>query len=61
MRMMQSSRIGLGEYISPSDIKQGSLGDCYFLSSLSCLAVIPERILKLFVTKKFNQNGIYCV
>jgi hypothetical protein len=30
--------------ISPTDIKQGSCADCYFLSSISSLAEFPERI-----------------
>ena len=33
---------------SPTDIKQGQLGDCYLLSALSALAEDPERIRKLF-------------
>lgn len=40
------------------DIKQGELGDCYFLSSLSALAEIPEIIKKIFITKSYQQNGI---
>ena len=36
--------------ITPSDIKQGELGDCYFLSALSVLAEVPDRISKLFNT-----------
>lgn len=35
------------------------LGDCYFLSPLSCLAEHPERIIKLFVTDKANEFGCY--
>ena len=35
--------------IEPNDIKQGQLGDCYFLTSLACLAEYPERVKKLFV------------
>ncbi|KRX08451.1 hypothetical protein PPERSA_12932 [Pseudocohnilembus persalinus] len=55
------SRVGIGEYISPRDIKQGNLGDCYFLSCLSSMAEKPERILKLFITKIYNKFGVYCV
>ena len=47
--------------IDPTDIKQGVLGDCYFLSTLSALAEIPERILKLFKTKEINPYGCYAV
>lgn len=45
--------------IDPSDIKQGSLGDCYFLSALSALAENPKRIERLFITRDFASNGQY--
>ena len=47
--------------VTPSDIKQGLLGDCYFLSILSALAEVPERIMKLFITDRTNEYGIYAV
>lgn len=34
--------------IKPTDIHQGSLGDCWLLCSISALAEYPERIKKLF-------------
>lgn len=47
--------------VTPSDIKQGLLGDCYFLSILSALAEVPERIIKLFITDRTNEYGCYAV
>mmetsp|Transcript_12340 Transcript_12340/g.16737 ORF Transcript_12340/g.16737 Transcript_12340/m.16737 type:complete len:166 (+) Transcript_12340:237-734(+) len=45
--------------VSPSDIKQGLLGDCYFLSVLSVLSEEPKRITRLFLTDKQNNLGVY--
>lgn len=39
--------------IEPKDIKQGGLGDCYFLCSLAALAERENLITKLFETKEF--------
>ena len=49
------------EGIEPDDIRQGALGDCYFLATLSAIAEFPWRIKRLFVTKRINDYGIYCV
>lgn len=45
--------------ISPSDVSQGSLADCYFLAALSSMAEFPENIKALFETKTINSAGIY--
>ena len=47
--------------IVPDDIKQGALGDCYFLSALAALAEHPRRVEKLFATKETNKAGMYGV
>jgi len=57
---------GEGQYelfrnIEPRDILQGSLGDCYFLCSLSSLAEYPKLISRLFDENSINENGICSV
>ena len=47
--------------ISPNDILQGSLGDCYFLSALSAMAEFPQRIQRLFETSEYEPSGCYKV
>jgi hypothetical protein len=41
-------------------VKQGGLGDCYFLSVLSCTAENPERIRNLFETEDLEE-GQYAI
>lgn len=47
--------------IHPNDIEQGGLGDCYYLSAISSIAEMPERITRLFYSKDVNKSGVYCV
>ena len=49
------------ENIDPSDIKQGQLGDCWFLSSLAAVAEKPERIKALIYNQYANSAGCYLV
>jgi hypothetical protein len=51
----------LYDKIEVNDIKQGLLGDCYFLSCLSALAEDPARIKRIFITQEVNEAGIYAV
>jgi hypothetical protein len=45
--------------IEVDDIKQGILGDCYFLTALGNLCKFPGFILNLFKTKTVNKDGYY--
>ncbi|CAD8130412.1 unnamed protein product [Paramecium sonneborni] len=42
---------------NPVDIKQGELGDCYFLSSSNILAEVHQQIQKLFRHQEYQSNG----
>ena len=41
------------------DVKQGGLGDCYFLSTVANLCKFPGIIASLFITKEKNKDGFY--
>ena len=45
--------------IEPNDVNQGSLGDCWLLSSMSAIAEYPGRIRKMFINEGVDQHGIY--
>lgn len=42
-----------------NDIKQGGIGNCYFISSLASLSIYPTVIYNLFRTYEINQEGYY--
>jgi hypothetical protein len=41
-----------------SDIRQGSLGDCYLLSAASAAGEFEKRLSDAFITKTYNTEGI---
>ncbi|KAK3267978.1 hypothetical protein CYMTET_23493 [Cymbomonas tetramitiformis] len=47
------------ENVSANDIKQGQLGDCWFLSSLAALAEYPHLIKAVFKDKHKSEEGTF--
>jgi calpain-15 len=47
--------------IEVNDIKEGSLGNGWFISALATLAEVPLLIERLFLTKTHNKEGVYRV
>lgn len=47
--------------VSPDDVVQGHLDDCYFLSVLSVLAERPHMIRSLFLVQEANPHGAYAI
>lgn len=50
-----------GSAISPNDVNQGSLGNCWFLAAASAIAEVPGRMEDVFLNNGLNSHGWYGV
>lgn len=47
--------------ISPADLDQGGLGDCWLISAFAALAEFPDAVMRLFDQKTLSEEGLYTV
>ena len=45
--------------VVPDGVKQGQLGDCWFLASAAALAEHPDRIRDLFLNTEYSAEGVF--
>ena len=57
--IFESDYLLFENFIEINDVKQGDLGNCYFLSALAALCSYPNLIYQIFKTKTVNQYGYY--
>ena len=57
--LFRGKEFSLFKGIQADDIKQGILGNCYFLSSIAAIAEFKERIENIIVQKEVSENGQY--
>lgn len=53
--------IDLFDSISPDDLHQGSLGDCWLISAMAAMAEFPDALQALFDTTKVSPDGHYVI
>ena len=47
--------------ITHNDIRQGDLGNCYFLGTVAAMAEFPEALDRMFFNRELNDAGCYLV
>eukprot|EP01065_Artemidia_motanka_P023830 TRINITY_DN2848_c0_g3_i1.p1 TRINITY_DN2848_c0_g3~~TRINITY_DN2848_c0_g3_i1.p1 ORF type:complete len:847 (+),score=138.68 TRINITY_DN2848_c0_g3_i1:50-2590(+) len=58
-RLSNTDRSGRPVFL-PSDICQGHLGDCWFLSALAVVCTRQDLIRRVMISDKVSESGIYC-
>jgi hypothetical protein len=44
--------------VSPAGVRQGGLGDCWFMAAASAVAEYPNRIKNVFTNNDLTKSGI---
>ena len=44
------------EGVTPKDILQGSIGNCWLISAVSAIAEIPKRVENMFLNKAKSES-----
>ena len=57
--IFKDNKYDLFNTLDVDDVKQGIIGNCYFLCVLSSFAKRPEIYDKIFIDKKINSNSLY--
>lgn len=47
--------------ITPADINQGYIGNCWWMAAVSALAEKPNRVDDALINDHLSENGIYAV
>ena len=47
--------------VTPQDMRQGAIGNCWFISAASALSEKAGRLEKVFLNDDISDNGIYAV
>lgn len=47
--------------ISPTDIRQGYIGNCWVMAAMSALAERPERVDSIMISNDLEEHGMYAM
>lgn len=50
-----------GDAVGPQDLKQGKLGNCYFIAALAAVSEFPERIKRIIRMREPSKQGVHCI